>query len=155
MADSNCDQSHQSTTELGAFVSQQPHDSVASSPTSIERVSSAVGCVFALTSLGLFVASLTTYGARDGLILAMLLGCLVSLTAQFGWIPVAGPLLFWFVSDHWTLPLVFRWLPTVHPTWVTAAYQGVGFGLACILTGASSLALIAVKHSAESRSGDS
>ena len=99
------------------------------------------GVAVLISGLGLFIGTLCTYGIRDGLVVMLVFGLATSLLAQLGHIPVIGPIGYAVVSRLYVMPVLFRWFPSIHPSWITEVQFWFGLLTAILLTGSSILAI--------------
>jgi len=85
----------------------------------IYEIAKVVGIVSFCFWLFQMVAGFSIYGAKGGLLFILVFLPLLALTAQVGWIPLAGPFLFWWLARRYVMPMLFTWFPVLEPTWLT------------------------------------
>ncbi len=116
-------------------------------PENPNTIAVAVGMALVwIPTMVLLIGSLCTYGIRDGLVTTMVCGLFVSLTAQLGRIPLAGPVIYSLVMRHFVHPMVFGWFPTIHPSWITEGQYWLGLATAIVLTIATIFTLLAKRR---------
>jgi tetratricopeptide (TPR) repeat protein len=85
-----------------------------------EGIKMGYGCLLLSWVAFCLVSAFFIYGIKEGILTLVVLSFLLGVGALLGWIPVAGPFLYWWVAKSYLMPLFFRWFPEIARSWLTS-----------------------------------